>query len=131
MLAGAHGDAARWAIAYQVDVGRFFGAERLVPVRSAHVHCDGEALGRPGVAFLERWAAKGARVRVPLTLDPRSADSARASEIGQDQAIVGAEARIVAALRAMGRSRPTPASTTRQSTCPTSASTSPGATPAR
>lgn len=102
MLAGAHGDAARWAIAYQVDVGRFFGAERLVPVRSAHVHCDGEALGRPGVDFLERWAAEGARVRIPLTLDPRSADSARASEIGQDRAIVEDEARIVAALRAMG-----------------------------
>jgi predicted aconitase len=102
MLAGAHGEAERWAIAYQRDVGRFFGAERLVPVRSAHVHCDGEALGEPGVAFLERWARAGARVRIPLTLDPRSTDAPRASELGQDPAIVETEARIVAALLRMG-----------------------------
>jgi predicted aconitase len=102
MLAGARGEAARWGIAYQLDVGRFFGAERLVPVRSAHIHCDGEALGEPGVAFLERWVAEGARVQIPLTLDPRSADSARAHEIGQDHAIVETEARILASLRAMG-----------------------------
>jgi predicted aconitase len=54
------------------------------------------------VAFLERWAEEGARVRIPLTLDPRSADSARAREIGQQHAIVETEARIVAALRGMG-----------------------------
>lgn len=102
MLAGAHGEAERWAIAYQRDVGRFFGAERLVRVRSAHVHCDGEALGEPGVAFLERWADAGARVRIPLTLDPRSTDGPRARELGQDQAIVETEARIVAALMRMG-----------------------------
>jgi predicted aconitase len=102
MLAGGCGEAARWGIGYQLEVGRFFGAERLVPVRSAHIHCDGEALGEPGVAFLERWAAEGARVGIPLTLDPRSADSARARQIGQHQAIVDTEARIVAALRAMG-----------------------------
>jgi predicted aconitase len=102
MLAGAHGEAVSWAIGYQVDVGRFFAAERLVPVRSAHLHCDGEALGRPGVEFLERWAATGARVRVLLTLDPRSADLARASEIGQTETIAADEARILAALRAMG-----------------------------
>ena len=102
MLAGARGDAERWAIAYQRDVGRFFGAERMVPVRSAHVHCDGEALGEPGVAFLERWAAAGARVRIPLTLDPRSTDGPRARELGQDPAIVETEARIVAALLRMG-----------------------------
>jgi len=102
MLAGAQGEAVEWAIRYQLDVGGFFGAERLVPVRSAHVHCDGEALGRPGVEFLERWAAAGARVRILLTIDPRSADLDHASEIGQDEAIVQAEARVLAALRAMG-----------------------------
>jgi predicted aconitase len=102
LLAGARGEAARWGIRYQIDVGRFFGAERLVGVRGAHIHCDGEALGEPGLAFLERWAEQGARVRIPLTLDPRSADGARADEIGQDRAIVEAEARIVAALSEMG-----------------------------
>ena len=102
LAAGAGGEAARWAIEYQARVGEFFGAERLVEIRSAHVHCDGEALGEPGVEFLEDWAARGARVRVPLTLDPRSADPARARDIGQDEAIVEREARVVAALSAIG-----------------------------
>lgn len=99
---GAGGEAARWAIDYQARVGEFFGAERLVEIRSAHVHCDGEALGEPGVEFLEDWAARGALVRVPLTLDPRSADPARARDVGQDDAIVEREARVMAALSAMG-----------------------------
>ena len=102
MLAGAAGPAARWAIEYQRSVGEFFGAERMVAVRSAHIHCDGEALGEPGAAFLEDWAASGARLRIPMTMDPRSTDPEHAREIGQDEAIVAEEARIVAALTAIG-----------------------------
>jgi predicted aconitase len=99
---GDAGPGARWGLEYQTAVGRFFGAERLVPVRSAHIHCDGEALGEPGVAFLEEWARSGARVRVPLTLDPRSADLERGEEIGQDPAIVERERRVLAALVTLG-----------------------------
>ena len=47
MLDGAQGPAARWGLGYQVQVGEFFGAERLVPVRSAqelaHLHLVAEA----------------------------------------------------------------------------------------
>jgi predicted aconitase len=100
--AGHEGPGARWGLEYQVAVGDFFRAERLVPVRSAHVHCDGEALGEAGVAFLEEWARGGARVRVPLTLDPRSADLERGEEIGQEPAIVERERRVLAALVALG-----------------------------
>jgi len=102
MLAGAAGPAARWGIEYQRSVGEFFGAERMVAVRSAHIHCDGEALGEPGAAFLEDWARRGARLAIPMTMDPRSTDPGRAREIGQDDSIVAEEARIVGALTAMG-----------------------------
>ena len=83
MLAGAAGPAARWGIGYQRSVGKFFGAERMVSVRSAHIHCDGEALGEPGAAFLEDWVERGARLAIPMTMDPRSTDPERAREIGR------------------------------------------------
>ena len=102
MQTGGRGAAAQWGIEYQLKVGAFFGAERFVPVRSAHIHCDGEALGEPGVAFLEEWADEGAALAVPMTMDPRSADPARARDVGQDPSIVDQEARILAALRRMG-----------------------------
>jgi predicted aconitase len=102
MLAGELGPAPQWALDYQMKVGRFFGARRLVEVRSAHVHCDAEALGEPGVRFLEEWAERGARVEVPLTLDPRSADPEHGAELRQDTAVAEREHRIVTALRAMG-----------------------------
>jgi predicted aconitase len=102
MAAGAAGTAVKWAMDYQVAVGSFFGARRMVPVRSAHAHCDGEALGAPGTAFLEQLADQGARVRIPLTLDPRSTDFSCALEIGQSQSIVDLERRILAAMTSMG-----------------------------
>lgn len=102
MAAGSAGAAVKWAIDYQLAVGEFFGARRMVPVRSAHAHCDGEALGEPGAAFLEGLADQGARVRIPLTLDPRSTDFSCALEIGQHQSIVDLERRILSAMTRMG-----------------------------
>lgn len=102
MLSGANGTAPQWALDYQLSVGRFFGAERFVPVRSAHAHCDGEALGEPGTRFLENLAEQGASARIPLTLDPRSTDFTAALDIGQDEAIVRRERRIIAAASRIG-----------------------------
>ncbi len=36
MLAGDDGEAVKWAIAMQIEVGRFFGADSLVPVSCVH-----------------------------------------------------------------------------------------------
>ncbi len=102
LLDGAGGPAAQWAVRYQAEIGRFFGAECLVEVRSAHVHCDAEALGEPGVRFLERWASEGARVVAPLTLDPRSSDPEHGAELGQDPSVAEDDRRIMDALQAMG-----------------------------
>ncbi|MQA12321.1 MAG: DUF521 domain-containing protein [Pseudonocardiaceae bacterium] len=102
MLAGEAGTPVKWALDYQLAVGEFFGAERFVPVRSAHAHCDGEALGEAGVRFLEQLADQGALTRVPLTLDPRSTDFSCALDIGQDESITDRERRIIAAMTRMG-----------------------------
>lgn len=102
MLAGEMGEAARWGIELQVRVGEFFDADNLVPIRSAHVMCDAEAAGTPGVELLEHWVSEEGRVRVPTTTDPRSTDFSLASRLGQDECVVGLETRIVAAFHALG-----------------------------
>ena len=50
MLAGDRGEVRRAAIAQQIEVGRFFGADDFVPVAQAHIMADTESLGEAGVA---------------------------------------------------------------------------------
>lgn len=102
ILSGDQGSAARWGLEHQVKVGEFFGADRLVPIRSAHIMCDAEATGRAGVELLERWADSGATVAVPTTIDPRSSDFFHSPRLGQDVEIVQFEHRILAALSTLG-----------------------------
>jgi hypothetical protein len=101
MLAGAEGEAVRRAIAFQVEVGRFFGAQRLVPVTNAHMMGDIEVLGDSGLSFLREMQAAGARARIPLTTNARCIDFAWADRLGQDPAECAKERQVIAALRAM------------------------------
>ncbi len=102
MLAGAEGEAARRALRMQIEVGEFFGAEDFVPVTSAHMHAEMEAMGEPGLAFVEEMAALGARVRVPATCDPRSVDFSLWRKLGQEERQVKLERRLSRALKRMG-----------------------------
>jgi predicted aconitase len=102
MLAGAEGEAARRALAQQIEVGRFFGAERFVPITNAHMMGDIEVLGDSGLAFLKEVQALGARARVPLTTNARCVDFAWADRLGQDPAECAKEREVIATLQAMG-----------------------------
>lgn len=102
MLAGELGEVKRWALDHQVQVGRMFDAEDLVPVRQAHIMGDPEAVGVAGAAFLERLANQGARTVVPTITDPRGVDLNYYSPIGQTEEMAELERRIIAALTGMG-----------------------------
>ena len=105
MLAGAFGEPCRWAIAHQIEVGRFFDAEDLVPVRQAHIMADSESLGEAGIAFLERLALAPAaqrRVRIPTITDPRGVDFAAYGRLGIAENFAALERRAVAAFEALG-----------------------------
>lgn len=102
MRRGEMGEAAQWGLEYQIAVGEFFGARRLVPILSAHVMCDAEAAREPGVQVLEKWAERDGKVRVPTTIDPRSTDFAKAQALGQETYIVELEQRILASMRQLG-----------------------------
>jgi predicted aconitase len=73
MAAGAAGEGAALALRLVVETGRLLGAERLVPIASAHI--DGCLYhGVSGTEFAEFLVARGARVAVPATLNVGALD---------------------------------------------------------
>ena len=76
MLAGAEGEARKLAMEILVKVGDKLGAQRLVPVSSAHiVLAMYKSIYEAGVEVCEKFAAMGARFKVPTTLDPSGMDT--------------------------------------------------------
>ena len=98
MLDGAQGEGVRKAIEIVVALGTIYGAEDFVPV--SHVQVSGVSyknLGDAGLEFLREWAAQGAHVRVPTTLNPAGMDLRHWRELGfppdfaaQQQAVLDA-----------------------------------------
>jgi predicted aconitase len=101
ILAGARGEAARRALEYQVEVGRFWGAKRFVPVTSVHMMGDIEVMGDGGLAWLKEEAGLGSRCVVPTTTNARCVDFARCVELGQDAREVAKERELIQCLRRM------------------------------
>src|SRR5438093_815792 len=89
MLAGRHGEAVRRALQYQIDVGRFWGASRFVPVTNVHMMGDIEVMGDAGLEYLREEVRLGARCRVSATTNARCIDFAHCERIGQDAGAVG------------------------------------------
>ena len=59
-----------------VRLGELFGAEKLIPIGSAHVSgVSYKTLGDAPIEFLRTLADSGARVKVRTTLNPQSLDS--------------------------------------------------------
>lgn len=105
MLSGELGEVPRLALAHQIKVGDFFGAEDFVPVTQAHIMADTESLGEAGVQWLESLAAtkEGARtVRIPTITDPRGTDFTKAKQLKQADWMVDLERRAVAAFVKLG-----------------------------
>lgn len=78
MLSGAEGPGVRRAMEIVAALARIYGAADLTPVRHAQIAgVSYKNLGDAGVAFLKQWAAEGARVRVPATLNPMGMERGR------------------------------------------------------
>ncbi len=73
IAAGAKGEAAAMALRLVAESGRLLGADRLIPVASAHI--DGALYhGDSGVHFAEKLVADGGKVRIPTTLNVGALD---------------------------------------------------------
>jgi predicted aconitase len=71
MLRGERGAAMQQAIRFQIEVGRFFEAERFVPITNAHVMGDIEVMGDAGLGLLRKMSSEHARCAVPTSSNAR------------------------------------------------------------
>jgi predicted aconitase len=101
MLGGAYGEAVREAIAYQVEVAKFWGAERLVPITNAHMMGDVEVMGDAGLDYMQRACEQQARCVVPVTSNPRCMAFGHVEQLGQDAVEAQKERRIVELMQEM------------------------------
>ena len=99
MLAGGMGEAAKEALALQLQVGKFFGAKRFVPVSNVHMMGDIEVMGDSGKSFLERMARLGARCTRPTTTNARCIDFDYVERLQQDVGEAGKERELIRCLR--------------------------------
>ena len=101
MLDGKRGEAVREALAYQLEIARFWGAERFVPITNAHMMGDIEVMGDAGLDYLKRACEMKTRCSVPITTNARCMDFAHVERLGQDPAEAVKEHKIIGFMRAM------------------------------
>jgi len=101
ILGGGRGEAARRALEYQLEVGKFWGAKRFVPVTNVHMMGDIEVMGDGGLAYLKEEAGRGARCVVGTTTNARCMDFAHCERLGQDAGEAVKEKELIATLRRM------------------------------
>jgi predicted aconitase len=101
MLRGEMGRAAQEALTLQIEVGKFFGAKRFVPVSNVHMMGDIEVMGDAGKGFLERIAGMGARCVRHTTTNARCFDFGAVDALGQDKGEAEKEKKLIASLRKM------------------------------
>ncbi len=111
-LAGDAGPALRRAAEIVVALGKIYGAERLIPVRSVQISgVSYRNLGPAGLDFLQRWAAESAQVRVPTTLNPAAMDLVNWRRQGFDPDFAEKQQAVIDAFARMGVGEGTPVPT--------------------
>lgn len=102
MLRGERGEAVKQALRVQLEVGEFFGAERLVPVNNVHMMGDVEVMGDGGLEFMQRMAELGARCMVNTTTNARCFDFDYVERLNQDKGTAEKEKGLISLLQEIG-----------------------------
>ncbi len=101
MLAGECGEAARLAMEVIVTMAEVYDAESLIDISQSHI--DGCIYtGEAGLAFAERLASLGGKVKVPTTLNAISVDRRMWRSLGVKPEFGDASERLADAYLAMG-----------------------------
>ena len=102
MLRGEHGYAAQKAMEILVALGKIYGAERMIPIKSAQISgVSYKNIGEEGLEFLEELARDG-RVRVLTTLNPAGMDLESWREMGVSERFAENQLRVIRAFQRMG-----------------------------
>ncbi len=100
VLAGEQGETRARMLELLVGLGKVYGAERLIPIRSAQVSgASYKTIGRYGLEWLQQLDA---RVAVPTVLNPVGMDRDRWREMGIDPGFAQAQEKVIAAYRRLG-----------------------------
>jgi predicted aconitase len=101
MLAGSHGPAKQRAMEGLVQLGRAYGAPRLVEIGYAHIH-PGMALYLKDVELMEELADLGAAMAVPASANVVNADMLNPQLSGAPENLVRLQRRAIGAHERMG-----------------------------
>jgi hypothetical protein len=103
MLDGEHGRATQKAMQILVALGRIYGAERMLPVRSVQIAgVSYDNLGEAGLQFLTEMAQGGGRARVLTTLNPAGMDIDNWQALGIPPEFAESQERVIEAFARMG-----------------------------
>ncbi len=101
MLDGKHGAAKQRAMQGLVQLGRAFGAPRMVEIGYAHIHA-GMALYLEDVELMEDLADLGAAMAVPASVNIANADTVNWQQTGAPEKLVRLQQRATSAHHKMG-----------------------------
>jgi len=102
ILAGDEGVGRRKALELLVALGEIYGADRLIPIQSAHISgASFQTIGEAGLRYISDLAAD-AKVAVPSTLNPLGMDRERWREMGISEAFAARQEAIVRAYEQLG-----------------------------
>ena len=105
-LDGELGPGLQLAMRILVKLGDLFGAERLVPIRSAHVSgISYKTAGDAAIGFLEELVELGARASVPATTNPCGFDERLKAILGLPDEVVAAQEKLVGLYARLGLAR--------------------------
>jgi predicted aconitase len=100
ILAGEHGETRQKMLELLVALGKVFGADRLVPIRSAQVSgASYKTIGEFGLQWLNSLDAKAV---VPAVLNPIGMPRERWQEMGVDAEFAAKQQAVVAAYERLG-----------------------------
>ncbi|MDE0266419.1 MAG: aconitase X catalytic domain-containing protein [Thaumarchaeota archaeon] len=102
-LAGEHGEIMQMAYRILAATGGASDAERLIPIRWAHLSgVNYNTIGGAGEEFLRSISSRGAKVRVRTTLNPMGFDADSVERYGLGDEFVSGQASIADSYGAMG-----------------------------
>ena len=101
MLAGRQGPAKKLALEGLIQLGRAYGAPRMVEIGYAHIHA-GMALYLEDVELIEGLAGQNAQMAVPASVNIANADTVNWKQTGAPEKLVRLQQRAATAHHSMG-----------------------------
>jgi len=102
ILNGEFGEGKRKALEILLAIGKIYDADRLMPIKSAHISgVSYNNIGDAGLDFLREFSVE-AKVSVKATLNPGGVDPSRWQEMGIDEDFTRKQMEVVNVFRRMG-----------------------------